>query len=130
MDFSNESFYKHLFLSDSTNMSSQKIHDHSEEDVAQGIKRILNKNHRRYFVTLFGSNIERIHNIQRLAYDRGMKCQFLGNSLIFYSKISHYFQIPPEHNDSTEPTLYFVTGSQGEKFSQLWRMQEIKVMFF
>jgi len=121
-DFANQHFKKHLFLSDSTNMSSQKRYDHSEEEVAQGIKRIFDRNHRRYFITLFGSNIERIHNIQRIAFDLGMKCHFLGNSLNFYNKISHYMTKPPEHMDNREPSLYFVTGSQGEKFSQLWRM--------
>lgn len=113
---------KHIFLSDSTNMSSVKEHDKSEEEVALGIEKILCQNYKRYFITLFGSNIDRIHNIQKICAKIGLTYSFLGNSLLFYQKISQHLEPKPVQIAKQEPRIFFVTGSQGEKFSQLWLM--------
>ncbi|GAB4013077.1 MAG: hypothetical protein Fur0010_09550 [Bdellovibrio sp.] len=121
-DLSKIRFNEHVFLCDSTNALSSKDFDVSESVIVEELKKLLMLKHKRYFISLFASNIERIKNISDLCEELGLKCSFLGESFAFYTKIGSSQNLCKHITQDLDADVFLVSGSQGEKFSYLWRL--------
>lgn len=109
------------FLCDSTNALSSKQFDCEEDEISQEIMGLLKSSKGNIFITLFASNIERTNNIISICNRLNLPYSFLGESFNFYQGIQTERNNFHEVDDFSRK-VYFVTGSQGEKFSYLWRL--------
>lgn len=96
----------------------------SENDILEDLEKIIARK-QRTFITLFASNIYRVHNLLLLAKKHQRKVCFIGRSLHFYLESAHNVGILNKEDfpiieldaieNYTDPNLMFiVTGSQGE----------------
>ncbi len=96
----------------------------SENDILEDLEKIITRK-QRTFITLFASNIYRVHNLLLLAKKHQRKVCFIGRSLHFYLESAHNVGILNKEDfpiieldaieNYTDPNLMFiVTGSQGE----------------
>jgi ribonuclease J len=121
-----------LLLSDSTNAEVAGIAG-GEAPVARAIDARVAAAHGRVVVCLFGSNVERVASVLRVAHARGRKVLLLGRSLRAHVEIADSLGLLPSpmppliHPDAADDIppgelLVLATGSQGEANAALPRL--------
>ena len=118
-----------LLLADSTNIENAG-YSVSEAEVRKAFAGFLAEASGRIIVTLFASNLNRIQELVRLAYESGRKVAILGRSLHNNTQIARdigIFKLPADTlvdlediaGLNPEEILVITSGSQGEPFSGL-----------
>lgn len=114
---------KKVLMPDSTNITSSTEKTPSEEHVYPGIKRYLEKENKRVFITTFSSNIHRIHNILKASEECGRKCVLYGRSMMNYWETAYETGIVPsidkfydvsDVDGPDEKLTVIVSGCQGD----------------
>ncbi len=120
-------------LADSTN-AERPGYTMTERKVADSFEMLFQKaGAKRIIIASFASNINRIHQIIKIANNFGRKVAFSGRSMINYMNIAKelgYIDVPDgviididQMNEYTnEEVVLITTGSQGEPMSALSRM--------
>jgi ribonuclease J len=75
---------RRLFLADSTNIMSKELNTPSEMELAPSFEKIFSEATDRIFITMFSSNVHRIHTILELAEKNQLKVAPHGRSMIGY----------------------------------------------
>lgn len=121
----------HACVSDSTNAHLEGWTG-SESDLVAPMVRVIGRQPHRVAVTLFSSNVARLHTIARVAQETGRQLVPIGRSLqrtIEAAQASGYLQdipaiVPPRHFGflPRKHVLMVCTGSQGEPRAALTRI--------
>ncbi|MDP8223538.1 MAG: ribonuclease J [Candidatus Lernaella stagnicola] len=122
------------FLSDSTNVE-QDGYTVSERDIALELENIFHHCQGRILVTLFASNLQRIHQIFEIAERFQRKVVLNGRSIIssvriarelgaFHVDESQLLDIGMLENAERDKVVILCTGSQGEPMSVLSRIAD------
>lgn len=122
------------FLSDSTNVEKEGFTP-SERDVGRTLEDIFRSSGGRVIVAVFASNINRIHEVARIAVQFGRRIHFSGKSMRTNVRIAMdegLLHIPEgvviEENEighfEDRQVAIVTTGSQGEPLSSLARMAQ------
>jgi ribonuclease J len=121
-----------LLLSDSTN-SERCGHSRSESDITNEIEKLISDTKGAAIVTLFASNIHRVHQVMDIAERVGRKIFLSGRSMERYVNIALDQRHLPRKGNLIQPLeniedfprnkiLVLSTGSQGEARSSLYRL--------
>jgi len=123
----------HACVSDSTN-AHEEGWSGSESDLVAPLVKLVGQQKHRVAVTLFSSNVARLHTLARVAHETGRQLVPLGRSLqrtIESARAAGYLQdipaiVPPRHFGflPRHSVLMVCTGSQGEPRAALTRIAE------
>jgi len=122
-------------LSDSTNVEKEG-YTKSAQEIGETLANITRGSKGRIIVALFASNVARIHQVVKIAKERGRKVIFNGRSIevsVGLAKKLGYINIPPgmeigvdQLGDYPDDEIIMImTGSQGEPMSALARMSAV-----
>lgn len=123
----------HACVSDSTNAHLEGWTG-SESDLVAPLVRVIGQQPHRVAVTLFSSNVARLHTLARVAHETGRQLVPLGRSLhrtLEAARAAGYLTdlpaiVPPRHFGflPRKSVLMVCTGSQGEPRAALTRIAE------
>jgi len=100
-----------IILADSTNITSSQLQTPSEEDLISSFDKILSEAGGRIFITLFSSNVHRIHNIITVAEKHQYHVVPYGRSMISYLNTATEEGIIP-NNDNVVRKAESITKNQ------------------
>jgi ribonuclease J len=128
---SNKTKTKYLFA-DSTNILSKNTKTPSERDIIDNFDKLFQKNYKRFFISLFASNVHRLKTILTAAKKANKKVVPYGRSINYYASIATELGILEDWEKNTydidsidlkqENLVFIVSGCQGEFRSTLKRV--------
>ncbi len=118
------------YFMDSTNILNDSKTT-SEGELQHDLKKLLDREEDRIFITLFASNVHRMNFIAKMGIEAGRKIVIMGRSLKTYMESGFetgHTDIPPEHLFQPDQVkgqggkmLIFLSGCQGDFLSALRR---------
>lgn len=118
------------YFLDSTNILSD-TKTTSEGDLHHDLKKLMERDEDRIFITQFASNVHRMTSIAKMGIASGRKIVIMGRSLKLYMESAFetgHSDIPPEHlfqpdqvKGQSGKMLVFLSGCQGDFLSALRR---------
>ena len=134
-----QSSSKRILLADSTNITSQNLKTTSEQDLIPGLRKFIDSQTKRVFVTTFSSNVHRLKNLYELCKETKRKFVLYGRSMQNYWQsaidsgvLEQGLKVHDvsEINHEKDKVLVCVSGCQGDFRSTFRRVAYNMDTFF